>query len=363
MTDRVRRWSRGGIAALVLLALAYAGWRAAVALAAVLIPLAVAVLLAALLWPVVSWLHHHRVPRALAAGLVLLTSLALLGGLLGFTVDALVSGAGGIGAALGDAVVATRDWLVHGPLSLSELQIDAAVADLLNLVTGQTERILGGATATAAAVGTALAGTVLSLFALYFFLYDGDRLWCKAVRVVPIALRERVDGTGRRVFHALSGFTRATLAVAVVDAAAIGTGLAIIGVPMAIPLTSLVFLGAFVPYAGAFVAGCAAVLVALVTGGPVSALLVLALTVAVQELEGDVLQPFLLGKVVRLHPLTVVVAVAVGVVLAGVVGALFAVPVVLTAREIWHREDGDHGGERKAEAGAALADDTRSAVG
>jgi len=99
------------------------------------------------------------------------------------------------------------------------------------------------------------------------------------------------------------------------------------------------------------------------TGGPVSALLVLALTVAVQELEGDVLQPFLLSKVVRLHPLTVVVAVATGLVLAGVVGALFAVPVVLTAREIWHREDGDRGGDRTAEAGTARADDTRSAVG
>jgi predicted PurR-regulated permease PerM len=361
MTD-VRRWSQGGIAVLVLLALAYVGWRAAVALAAVLIPLAVAVLLAALLWPLVDWLHRRRVPRALAAALVLLTALALLGGLLAFTIDALVSGASGIGAALRDAVVRARDWLVSGPLSLSEPQIDAAVDDLLNLVAGQTQRILSGATATAAAVGTALAGTVLSLFALYFFLYDGERLWRGAVRLVPQGFRDRADGTGRRVFRALSGFTRATLVVAVVDAVAIGIGLAIIGVPMAIPLTSLVFLGAFVPYAGAFIADCAAVLVALVTGGPVPALLVLALTVAVQELEGDVLQPFLLGKVVRLHPLTVLVAVATGVVLAGVVGALFAVPVVLTAREIWHREGGGHGGERQAEAGAAGADDTRSAV-
>jgi predicted PurR-regulated permease PerM len=363
VTARLRRWTWGGIAALVLLALGYVCWQAAVALAAVLIPLAVAVLLSALLWPVVSWLHRRRVPRALAAALVLLTSLALLGGLLAFTVDALVSGASGIGAALRDAVVAVRNWLVHGPLSLSEPQIDAAVDDLFSLVAGQTERILGGATATATAVGTALAGTVLSLFALYFFLYDGDRLWRNAVQVVPMNLRTRVDDTGRRVFHALSGFTRATLAVAVVDAVAIGAGLAIIGVPMVIPLTALVFLGAFVPYAGAFVAGCAAVLVALVTSGPVPALLVLALSVAVQELEGDVLQPFLLGKVVRLHPLTVVVAVATGVVLAGVVGALFAVPVILTAREIWHREGGYHGGDRKAEAVAARADDARSPVG
>ncbi|MDX8034910.1 AI-2E family transporter [Lentzea sp. BCCO 10_0856] len=202
-------------------------------------------------------------------------------------------------------------WSRNGSVSASSASTSGCS------VACRDSQILGGATATAAAVGTALAGALLSLFALYFFLYDGDWLWRNAVRIVPMGMRKRVDGTGRRVFHALSGFTRATLAVALVDAVAIGTGLAIIGVPMAIPLTSLVFLGAFVPYAGAFVAGCAAVLVALVTGGPVPALLVLALTVAVQELEGDVLQPFLLGKVVRLHPLTVVVAVATGVVLAG----------------------------------------------
>lgn len=362
MNGNLRRWSRGGAAALVLLALGYVGWRVAVALAAVLIPMAVAVLLAALLWPAVAWLRRHHVPRALAAALVLVTSLAPLGALLAFTVDALISGAGGLGAALRDALGKGRDWLVHGPLSLSEPQIDAALNDLVNLVAGQSERILGGATATAAAVGTALAGVVLSLFALYFFLYDGDRLWRGVLRASPVHLRDRVDGIGRRVFHALSGFTRATLAVAVVDAVAIGIGLAVIGVPMVVPLTSLVFLSAFVPYVGAFVAGGAAVLVALVTGGPVTALLVLALTVAVQELEGEVLQPFLLGRVVRLHPLTVVLAVATGVVLAGVVGALFAVPVVLVVREIWHREGESREPEDTAERSAAPAHDAGRAV-
>jgi predicted PurR-regulated permease PerM len=141
-----------------------------------------------------------------------------------------------------------------------------------------------------------------------------------------------VDQSGRSAFRALGGFTWATVAVAMIDAIVIGVGLAIIGLPMVVPLVSLVFLGAFVPYVGAFVSGFVAVVVALVSGGPVIALLVLALNLAVQLLEGDVLQPFLLGKMVRLHPLIVILAIAIGVVLAGIVGALFAVPVVLVLR-------------------------------
>lgn len=247
-----------------------------------------------------------------------------------------LSGAAGLGAALGRAVRTIRDWLVHGPLQLSEPQIDAAVGKLTDLVTGQIERVVSGATATAAAVGTLLAGVVLTLFTLYFLLYDGPRIWHAALHLVPSSRRDRVDVAGRKGFHALSRFTLATVVVAIVDTVAIGIGLALIGVPFLIPLLSLVFLGAFVPYIGAFVAGSVAVLVTVVSGGPVPALLVLALSVGVQALEGDVLQPFLLGKVVRLHPLAVVLAIAVGVVLAGVAGALFAVPVVLVARAAVH---------------------------
>ncbi len=210
MNNDVRRWSWGGVAALVLPALGHVTWHAAVALAAVLIPVADAVLLAALLWPAVAWLRRHRLPRALAAALVLVTSLAPLGTLPAFPVDTLVSGAGGLGAALRDA----------------------ALDDLVHLVAGQSERILGGATATAAAVGTAPAGVVLSLFALYFFLHNSDRLWRGVLRAAPAHLRDRADGIGRRVFHALSGLTGATPAVAVVDAVAIGIGLAAVGVAL-----------------------------------------------------------------------------------------------------------------------------------
>jgi predicted PurR-regulated permease PerM len=331
-TDGRRRLAWTGACVLAGMVLAYLLWQVVAYLAAVLIPAAVAVLLAALLWPLVAWLVRHRCPRWLASVAVPLGSLALLGGMLTFTVNALLGGVDELGTALHDGVDAVRGWLVDGPLGLSQGQVDAAAGNLVGSATEQTQRILTSATATAAAVGQFAAGLVLTLFALFFFLYDGPRIWQLVLAAVPERARDRVDVAGRGAFHALAGYTRATVAVAVVDAVFIGIGLTIIGVPMVVPLTSLVFLGAFVPYAGAFVGGIVAVLVGLVSGGPVTALLVLALNVGVQELEGDVLQPFLLGKVVRLHPLVVVFSIAIGVVLAGVIGALFAVPVVLTVR-------------------------------
>ncbi|MBC6445886.1 AI-2E family transporter [Actinokineospora xionganensis] len=317
---------------LIFLAIGYVALRVVLALAAVLIPLAIAVLLAALLAPVAQWLVRRGCARWLAAALVLLGSLTVLGGLFTLTVNALITGAGDLGGTLRDGVMSIRDWLVTGPLGLSERQMDAAVDDLVGLVGGQAERIVSGASTTAAAIGAALAGLVLTLFALFFFLYDGERIWAWVLTVTPDRVRARVDDTGRLALSSLGGFTRATLVVATVDAVAIGVGLLIIGVPMVVPLASLVFLAAFVPYVGAFFAGFVAVLVALVSGGPVMALATLLLSVAVQELEGEVLQPFLLSRAVRLHPLAVVFAVAAGVVLAGIVGALLAVPVVLVVR-------------------------------
>lgn len=341
-TERIRRLVWLGAGVLVAAALAYLSWQVVTALAAVLIPIATAVLLASLLEPVARRLIRIGCPRWLAAMLLLIGSLGFLGGLVTLTINALITGAGDLGGTLRNAIDTIRDWLVRGPLHLSQPQIDAATGDLVGLVTSQTERILGGATATAAAVGAFLAGLVLTVFVLYFLLYDGERIWRQLLRGCPARLRSTVDLSGRSAFRALGAYTRATLVVALVDAVAIGIGLAIIGVPMVIPLASLVFLGAFVPYVGAFISGFVAVLVALVSGGPVAALLVLALSVGVQELEGDVLQPFLLGKMVRLHPLVVILAIAIGVVLAGIVGALFAVPTVLVLRsfggKVWRFE-------------------------
>ena len=172
-----------------------------------------------------------------------------------------------------------------------------------------------------------LAGTFISLFALFFFLYEGDRIWSWVVRLFPTAARERVASSGEVAWGQLTAFTRATLLVALVDAAGITLVALILRVPFALAIGALVFLGAFIPIVGALMSGLVAVLIALVAHGPIVALLMLAGVIAVQQLESHVLQPFLLGRAVSVHPLAVVLAITAGVVVAGIVGALVAVPV------------------------------------
>jgi predicted PurR-regulated permease PerM len=166
------------------------------------------------------------------------------------------------------------------------------------------------------------------VFILIFFLYDGPGIWRFVTRGVPARVRDRVDVAGRRGFAALVSYVRATAAVALVDAVGIGIGLAIVGVPLVIPLAALVFLAAFIPIIGAVVAGTVAVLVALVANGFISALIVLAVVIGVMQLESHVLQPWLLGRAVRLHPLAVILAIAGGLIAAGIAGALLSVPLL-----------------------------------
>src|SRR5690606_23982210 len=177
-------------------------------------------------------------------------------------------------------------------------------------------------------IGELLTELLLVVFTLAFFLHDGGSIWRFLLGAVPEGTRDRVDVAGRRGLAALVSYIRATAVVAVVDAVAIGLALALLSVPLAVPLAALVFLGAFVPIVGAVVAGGAAVLVALVAQGPITALVVLAVIIGVMQLEGHVLQPLLLGRAVKLHPLAVILAIAAGLVTAGIAGALLAVPLL-----------------------------------
>ena len=177
------------------------------------------------------------------------------------------------------------------------------------------------------AVGHVFAGFFIVLFSTYFFLADGERIWAWLVRLAPRAARAHVDSSGRVAWISLTQFVRATVIVAAVDAIGIMIGAAILQVPFVLAIGVLVFLGAFVPIIGATVAGTVAVLVALVDQGPVTALLMLAVVIGVQQIEGHVLQPFLMGRWVSLHPLGVIVAIACGVLVAGIAGALVAVPL------------------------------------
>ena len=301
-----------------------------VQLRVVVVPVAIAVLLAALLAPLVQWLHDRRVPRGLATGLVMVGGLAALGGLLTLVVNTLVDGTADLVGQLTISAASLQGLVDATPF---DVDVEQVGEQLLRTLEANQQTLTTGAVSTAATVGEVLAGVALCLFALIFMLYDGRRMWAFLRLLAPAQRRERVDVAGRRGFASLVGFVRATVLVAIVDAIGIGLGLGITGVPLALPLTALVFVGAFVPIVGAVLTGAIAVLIALVANGLPTALVVLGVVLAVQQLESHVLQPLLMGRAVRLHPLAVALAVAAGVVIAGIAGALLAVPLlaVLTA--------------------------------
>ncbi|HEV7650661.1 MAG TPA: AI-2E family transporter [Actinophytocola sp.] len=294
----------------------------------VLIPIAIALLLAALMAPGVDRLAQARVPRGLASLLVMVLGIALLGGLITFVIITFTNGLPQLQQQVSDSLNQIQDWLTTGPLHLRDQQIQNFINDTVKAIQDNQAAITQGALTTAATIGELLTGLLLTVFVLIFFLYDGAGIWTFVTRGVPVRVRERVDVAGRRGFAALVSYVRATAAVALVDAVGIGVGLAIVGVPLVIPLSALVFLSAFVPIIGAVLAGTVAVLIALVANSFIAALIVLGIVIAVMQLESHVLQPWLLGRAVRLHPLAVVLAIATGLVAAGIAGALLAVPLL-----------------------------------
>jgi putative heme transporter len=297
-------------------------------LGVVVVPVALALMATALLVPAVDWLDRHGAPRAGAVALVLLTGLAVVGGLLTFVVSQFVTGSPGLLDQVTESIDRTRIWLINGPLGLSRDQINQAGDAAIGALRGHQDQLTSGALSTAGTLTEILTDALLALFTLIFFLHGGRNIWQFVTLVLPCTVRERVRDAGRSGFHSLIGYVRATFLVALVDAVGIGTGLAIMAVPLALPLASLVFLGAFIPLVGAVVSGFLAVVVALLAKGIVYALLVLGLIIAVQQLEAHVLQPFVMGRAVSIHPLAVVLGIAAGSVIAGIVGALLAVPVI-----------------------------------
>jgi predicted PurR-regulated permease PerM len=296
-------------------------------LSIVVIPLAVAMLLAALLAPLAGWLRRHGWPRVPAVLVALLTGLVVVGGLVTFIAVSVASDWQELGSRLTQGIDQTHGWLVHGPLHLDDRELTQVFDQLRSWVDSHRDVVASTALNTVAAVAEVGAGILLTLFMLIVFLYDGERVWQHVVALWPERTAHRMDRAGRAAFDALVRFVRTTGLVALIDAIAIGIGLALLHVPLVVPLAALVFLGAFVPYVGAFASGAAAVVMGLLAGGPLTALLVLAVVVGVQQLEGNVLHPLLTGNFVRLHPLVVVVVVTIGAAEAGVVGALLAVPV------------------------------------
>ncbi|GAA5157793.1 MULTISPECIES: AI-2E family transporter [Amycolatopsis] len=311
-------------------------------LSVVVIPVSIALLLAALMAPAVSHLVTIRVPRGLATALVLVGGLAILGGLLAFVIIQFTDGLPQLQKQLNNSLDQVRDWLIND-LHLRQEQIQQFIDNAIGYLQHNQAALTTNALTTAGTVGEILTGFLLTLFVTIFFLAGGERIWHFLMLGVPGQVRDRVDVAGRRGFASLVAYVRATAAVAVVDAVGIGIGLWIVRVPLVVPLATLVFLTAFVPIIGAVVAGAVAVLVALVTNGFVTALIVLGIVILVMQLESHILQPLLLGRAVRLHPLAVVLAIAVGLVVAGIAGALLAVPLLAVLnsgiRSLLHETD------------------------
>jgi putative heme transporter len=294
----------------------------------IVVPVALATMVAALLLPAVDFMDRRGAPRGAAVALVLLASFAVVGGILSFVISQFIEGAPQLVEQVTRSIDGLRNWLINGPLQLSKEQIDQAGNTAIDALQRNQEKLTTGALSTAGTLTELLTGALLVLFTLIFLLQGGRSIFAFVTKVFPTHVRDRVRDAGRAGFHSLGGYMRATFLVALVDAVGIGTGLAIMGIPLALPLASLVFMGAFIPLVGAVVAGFLAVVVALLAKGFVYALITLGLIIAVQQLEGHVLQPLVMGRAVSIHPLAVVLAIAGGGVLAGIVGALLAVPTV-----------------------------------
>jgi putative heme transporter len=292
-----------------------------------IIPLVIALLLSALLGSFVGVLAQF-LPRSLATAIVVLLGLGAVAGVLTIVVSQFVDNLPQVADNAAKGVEGIRDWLKSGPLGLTNEQLEAFGDQVQRWVTENRDKLTSSALATASTTADVLAGLFLVLFSLFFFLRDGGIIWRFFVGIMPPATRDALDYSGRAAWHTLVSYVRATVLVAFIDAIGIGIGLWILKVPLALPLAALVFLFAFVPIIGATVSGAIAVLVAGVNNGWVTALIVLAVVIGVQQLEGHVLQPLIMGKAVAIHPLAVIAAIAGGLALAGIIGALIAVPLV-----------------------------------
>lgn len=304
--------------------------------AVITLPVTIALLIAALVSPLVNAMHRVGIPRGLASITVVIGVLGTVGLLLTFAGQQVASGAQDLADSTVQGLQEIKEWLKTGPLHATDSQIDGYIEQAQKAITDRTADgdWLNQATEVGSALGHVFAGFFIILFSTYFFLADGERIWAWIVRLSPRAARAQVDSSGRVAWISLTQFVRATVLVAAVDAIGIMIGAAILDVPFVLAIGVLVFLGAFVPMVGATVAGAVAVLVALVDQGPVKALIMLAVVIGVQQLEGHVLQPFLMGRWVSVHPLGVILAIGAGVITGGIAGALVAVPLAAAVNAV-----------------------------
>lgn len=303
----------------------------------VVVPLAVAVLLTVLLEPLARWLTRTTpLPHGVSSLVALLVLILVVSGGFALVGTQITAGLPDMRASVNEGLNQVSTWLRDGPLNLTGDQLSNAVQQARSWVTSNSGALSSGAMSVGTTAAHFAAGLLIALIATYFFLAQGARIWAFFLQMIPGAARAPLHEASRRGWRSLGSYARTQVLVAAIDAAGIGIGAAILGLPFLAPLIVLVFLASFIPIIGAFVSGAVAVLIALVVHGPSTAIIMLLIVLAVQQVESHVLQPFIMGKAVSLHPLAVIVAVAVGSFLLGVVGALFAVPVLAFVNTALH---------------------------
>jgi predicted PurR-regulated permease PerM len=319
---------------LVIAAAGYVVFYVIAMFSVIFLPLAIAMLIAALGTPVVKSAARVGINRKFTSALVVVGGLGAVILLLTFVGTQVSRGFSDLSAQVVDGLEEIRTWLRTGPLQASDSQINDYIREVQNAITSSSEELLARVTEVGTAIGHIVAGFFIVLFASYFFLADGARIWAWCVRLFPRAARVRADESGKVAWRSVTQFVRATVIIALADAIGIMIVAAILNVPFVTAIGVLVFLGAFIPMVGATISGSVAVLVALVSHGPIVALLMLGGVILVQQIEAHVLQPFLTGRFVAVHPLAVIVAIGMGVLIGGVAGALLAVPIAAAVNAV-----------------------------
>ena len=294
----------------------------------VAIPFLIAILITALVTPFSNWLQKHRWPKGLAVVTSLVGLVVIIGGLLFIAVHQIIKAFPGLKEQAIVSFDALKVFLSGEPFNINTADLNNVGTEIVKTVQENSGLITTGLSSVGITAGHVVAGLFLTIFAVIFMLLDGRNIWQWTTRLFPKKAQATIDGAGTSSWITLTNFVKSQVAVAAVDAFGIGLGAFLLQIPLAIPIAAVVFLGSFIPVVGAVVTGILAVIIALIFNGWVIALIMLGVVLLVQLLEGHILQPFLIGKAVKIHPIAIVFAVAIGSILAGIPGALFAVPFV-----------------------------------
>ena len=292
------------------------------------IPALLSLFVGSLATPAVAWLRSRGVNRLLSTLLAFVGAALVLVGVVLFISDQISASLDEINTSIEQGIDQITDYLADGPLGLSAERVDEYLQQAQDAISSNSEQLLGGVAGGAATVLEVITGFLLMLVFAFFVIKDGDRFWHWLLSYTPDEHRELIHRIGERSWSTLRSYLGGTALVGLADAVVIGIGLAILGVPLVMPLALLIFFGAFFPLIGATVSGLAAALVALATVGLTSALIVVAIVLAVQRLEGDILMPILVGKATDMHPLLIIVALTIGFIVAGLIGGFLAVPIL-----------------------------------